>query len=83
MEVHEKMQGWKEEEFDVVLQYMRTILLRRKASRQPSLKPDPLTHYLRWRLVDLHDTKPRFTASESRPLKFGHNVFAEAAASEA
>ncbi len=29
MEVLEKTQGWKEEEFDVVLQFMRTILLKR------------------------------------------------------
>ncbi len=31
MEVLEKAQGWKEEEFDVVLQYMRTVLLKRTA----------------------------------------------------
>ncbi len=31
MEVLEKVQGWKEEEFDVVLQYMRTVLLKRTA----------------------------------------------------
>lgn len=31
MEILEKTQSWKEEEFDVVLQFMRTILLRRKA----------------------------------------------------
>lgn len=30
MEVLERTQSWKEEEFDVVLQFMRTILLRRK-----------------------------------------------------
>lgn len=30
MEHLEKTQGWKEEEFDVVLQFLRTILLRRK-----------------------------------------------------
>lgn len=30
MEYLEKTQSWKEEEFDVVLQFMRTILLRRK-----------------------------------------------------
>jgi dynein light intermediate chain 1 len=29
MEILEKTQGWKEEEFDVVLQFMRTILLKR------------------------------------------------------
>ncbi|KAH8908161.1 hypothetical protein BR93DRAFT_927196 [Coniochaeta sp. PMI_546] len=32
MEVLEKTQGWKEEEFDVVLQFMRTILLKHGAS---------------------------------------------------
>lgn len=32
MEILEKTQSWKEEEFDVVLQFMRTILLRRKVS---------------------------------------------------
>lgn len=30
MDILEKTQSWKEEEFDVVLQFMRTILLRRK-----------------------------------------------------
>lgn len=30
MEVLERTQSWKEEEFDVVLQFMRAILLRRK-----------------------------------------------------
>lgn len=33
MEVLEKTQGWKEEEFDVVLQFMRSILLKRKDAR--------------------------------------------------
>ncbi|KAK3331253.1 putative motor protein, partial [Apodospora peruviana] len=32
MEYLEKTQGWKEEEFDVVLQFMRTVLLRHGAS---------------------------------------------------
>ncbi|KAF3768880.1 hypothetical protein M406DRAFT_249207 [Cryphonectria parasitica EP155] len=32
MEILEKTQSWKEEEFDVVLQFMRTILLRHGAS---------------------------------------------------
>ena len=32
MEMLEKTHGWKEEEFDVVLQYMRTILLKRMAA---------------------------------------------------
>ncbi|KAK3996243.1 putative dynein 1 light intermediate chain 1 [Cladorrhinum sp. PSN332] len=32
MEYLEKNQGWKEEEFDVVLQFMRTVLLRHGAS---------------------------------------------------
>lgn len=30
MDYLEKTQSWKEEEFDVVLQFMRTILLRRE-----------------------------------------------------
>jgi hypothetical protein len=29
MEVLEKNQGWKEPDFDTVLQYLRTVLLRR------------------------------------------------------
>lgn len=40
MEHLEKTQSWKEEEFDVVLQFMRTILLRRKESTQ---RPFPRT----------------------------------------
>lgn len=39
MEVLEKTQGWKEEEFDVVLQFMRSILLKRKDAR--ALLPGP------------------------------------------
>jgi dynein light intermediate chain 1 len=31
MEYLEKTQSWKEEEFDVVLQFMRTVLLKRMA----------------------------------------------------
>lgn len=31
MEYLEKTQSWKEEEFDVVLQFMRTVLLKRKS----------------------------------------------------
>lgn len=40
MEVLERTQSWKEEEFDVVLQFMRTILLRRKQlmTKRPMLK---------------------------------------------
>lgn len=30
MEYLEKTQSWKEEEFDIVLQFMRTVLLKRK-----------------------------------------------------
>lgn len=30
MDVLEKTQSWREEEFDVVLQFMRTVLLKRK-----------------------------------------------------
>jgi dynein light intermediate chain 1 len=32
MEVLEKSQGWKEPDFDTVLQYLRTVLLRREYS---------------------------------------------------
>ncbi|KAL8413238.1 hypothetical protein RB594_004749 [Gaeumannomyces avenae] len=32
MELLEKMQGWKEENFDIVLQFMRTVLLKHGAS---------------------------------------------------
>lgn len=40
MEVLEKTHGWKEEEFDVVLQFMRTILLKRiEPRRYPYLAP--------------------------------------------
>ena len=37
MEHLEKTQSWKEEEFDVVLQFMRTILLRRKKAPSASI----------------------------------------------
>lgn len=47
MEVLEKTQGWKEEEFDVVLQFMRTILLKRTG---------PLRHPYRVQLLTLQAT---------------------------
>lgn len=34
MEYLEKTQSWKEEEFDVVLQFLRTVLLKREAPIQ-------------------------------------------------
>lgn len=43
MEILERTQSWKEEEFDVVLQFMRTILLRRKEQAVLNSKPEILT----------------------------------------
>jgi len=37
MEYLEKTQGWKEEEFDAVLQFLRTVLLRRMSSLTPDV----------------------------------------------
>ncbi len=34
MELLEKTQGWKEEEFDIVLQYLRTVLLKRECTQE-------------------------------------------------
>lgn len=36
MEVLEKSQGWKEADFDQIVQYLRTILLRRTYNRIPA-----------------------------------------------
>ncbi len=36
MEYLEKTQSWKEEEFDVVLQFMRTVLLKREQPTRPA-----------------------------------------------
>lgn len=38
MEGLEKTQGWKEGDFDQVLQYLRTVLLRRKFALSPRPK---------------------------------------------
>lgn len=38
MEVLEKTQGWKEADFDQIVQYLRTILLRRTSTELP--QPD-------------------------------------------
>jgi dynein light intermediate chain 1 len=47
MDALEKERGWKEEDFDYVLQFLRTILLKRKlSSPYPSLLP-PLTPHRR------------------------------------
>jgi dynein light intermediate chain 1 len=43
MEYLEKTQGWKEEEFDVVLQFMRTVLLRRESTVKPLLETSSLS----------------------------------------
>lgn len=54
IEVLEKERSWKEEEFDFVLQFLRTVLLKRKILRN-------VLGYLanrscRWRISHLHDT---------------------------
>jgi len=53
MEYLEKTQGWKEEEFDMVLQFMRTVLLRRR-SPLPSRDEGKLTRPCRWCIPHLH-----------------------------
>lgn len=39
MEYLEKTQNWKEDEFDIVLQFMRTVLLKRESA--PKKQPAP------------------------------------------
>jgi len=63
MEYLEKTQSWKEEEFDVVLQFMRTILLRRM-SLLPSSESQANTN-ARWRIPYLHDTIYAVTTTHS------------------
>jgi hypothetical protein len=43
MEYLEKTQSWKEEEFDVVLQFMRTVLLKRESLCLSRLRSSLLT----------------------------------------
>ncbi len=40
MELLEKTQGWKEEEFDIVLQFLRTVLLKRERRKHSSRSRD-------------------------------------------
>lgn len=47
MEYLEKTQSWKEEEFDVVLQFMRTVLLKREQPRWSVVVPE-----LTWTILD-------------------------------
>ncbi|KAK3903990.1 dynein light intermediate chain-domain-containing protein [Staphylotrichum tortipilum] len=67
MEYLEKTQSWKEEEFDVVLQFMRTVLLRHGASliyTTPSV-PSPLPTLV-------HSSLGIHSLLKKQPLK--HNV---------
>jgi hypothetical protein len=55
METLERESAWKEEEFDFVLQTLRTVLLKRSSSL---LKPvlHVLTLRARWRVPNLYNT---------------------------
>lgn len=61
MEKLEKEHGWREEEFDFILQFMRTLLLKRATPfcRSHAGCGHGLLTSLRWSIADLHDTIPR------------------------
>ena len=63
MEVLEKSQGWKEPDFDTVLQYLRTVLLRRKPLRVHTLHRAMQTNTLQMALLS-------FTPPRTHPLNF-------------
>jgi hypothetical protein len=73
IEFLEKSQGWKEPDFDTVLQYLRTVLLRRMPS--PSLYKQYLilTQYRR-RLSHLHQPKCTFSTSIPDTFNARHNI---------
>jgi hypothetical protein len=55
MDYLEKSQSWKEEQFDLVLQYLRTVLLKRELTSHildTCLESDRNIH--RWRFSDIH-----------------------------
>jgi hypothetical protein len=55
METLERESAWKEEEFDFVLQTLRTILLKRNTSLSPAVF-HMLMLRLRWRLSHIYNT---------------------------
>lgn len=86
MEYLEKTQGWKEEEFDVVLQYMRTVLLKRMLTFQLPCRGCRLTMRAlpsRWRLADIYHAKLTLATAESHTREPGHYVTAQTATPEA
>lgn len=79
MDVLEKSQSWKEEQFDLVLQYLRTTLLKRKLA-DPVVGRISLTD-LRRCFVDLHKSCPGHTTTKLGPRKSRGSLSAEAHAS--
>lgn len=81
MEFLEKSQGWKEPDFDTVLQYLRTILLRRTlACFQAS---GLMLTISRWCLSYLYFTKYAFSATLSHSLNPWNHISSQAAPTKA
>lgn len=68
----EKDHGWHEEQFDFILQFMRTLLLKRKYSSQYQLRSG--SNRNRRRIVDLHHPVPRKLLAEPNTLLPRHTL---------
>lgn len=68
MEYLEKTQSWKEEEFDIVLQFMRTVLLRREFTVHLHMLDSTSLTRSRWRILNLHHPLRSVTTPDSHPL---------------
>ena len=72
MEFLEKNKGWKEPDFDTVLQYLRTVLLRRKSTLGSG--QSFVANLFRRRLPHLHLTEHALSTSPSPPLDTRHHL---------
>lgn len=81
MEVLEKSQGWKEPDFDTVLQYLRTVLLRREYFGMSMAQYSKLT-LDRWCIAHLHLPKHALSAPLSYPLNARHHLSPQAQSSQ-
>lgn len=82
MEYLEKSMGWKEPDFDTVLQYLRTVLLRREHSLRVNFEV-MIADLLRRRLPHLHFAEHDITASLASSFDAWHHLSLETAISKA
>ena len=85
MDLLEKEHGWKDDEFDFVLQFLRTILLKRKLSEKSEAVVDfeeTLLTPIRWCLSDIYISRSNKPSTVPNLLVSWYSISFEKAAIE-